>query len=733
MTDIFNLLKPYLRGWLIILSFMIIGFFAASKYLNYVTPMYESTAKLRLADMSEGVPNSNLFKDLDVFVSSQKINAEIELIKSHSLISKALSLVPFEMQLFRTGQIQNTELFLNSPILIQPIEWEEKLKDKILQLKIENHESYTITTENATVYKGKIGDTLNIENSSLIINLNQDLLKTKKELNIVDNYSFSILSLSRQISEINKNLEINAVDKDIPVIRISYKSAHPEKAALFSNALAEAYISDYIQTKYSAANVTNNFLNERIEELSVKLSNSENDILNFRENEGITNIVQEVETDLRKVSQLKIQQTNLKMSLEAIKDLERYIQSGQENFLSLAPNFEAFTDLLSTEIIKNIKQLQAEKKDLLLQYTENAEQVKVVDAKIDDLTSYLTESITNTRKNLETKYNKLVNDISQAELVFIDVPQKEKTMKILNREFEIYQQSYNFLNQKMIEAGIAKSAKISFHRIISPAMISKTPVSPNRIIIKIVSTLLGMFAALFLIFVVHTLKARVNDRATIESRSLIPIVLAVPKLKSNNQAKKLFTKTVSEWEIKQLMNHKTITCFSGFNINEGAQFISNHIETIFKIQNRKVLLVVFKDEIKDNSEHFWTTEIESEHKTTITINETLLGTLTIEKWQNWLHENAENFDQTIILNTPFGTPFTLATMAASHLNIVCVDTRLTRAKKIIEVDLLNEEFNLPKVFYALNRDGYTPSLIRDCKLFFKNKIKRFKTKKNAIA
>ena len=66
---------------------------------------------------------------------------------------------------------------------------------------------------------------------------------------------------------------------------------------------------------------------------------------------------------------MKIQQTNLKMNLDAIKDLESYMEKGKENFLELAPNFEAFTDLLSTEMIKKIKQLQSEKKDLLMEYT----------------------------------------------------------------------------------------------------------------------------------------------------------------------------------------------------------------------------------------------------------------------------------------------------------------------------------------------------------------------------
>jgi uncharacterized protein involved in exopolysaccharide biosynthesis len=50
------------------------------------------------------------------------------------------------------------------------------------------------------------------------------------------------------------------VDKDVPVIRINYKSNVPEKASLLVNTLAETYIQDYIENKYRAANTTVDFL-----------------------------------------------------------------------------------------------------------------------------------------------------------------------------------------------------------------------------------------------------------------------------------------------------------------------------------------------------------------------------------------------------------------------------------------------------------------------------------------
>jgi len=729
MKDSLNFVKPYLRGWPIIIGAMVFAFLVASRYLQYVTPMYESTAKLRLADLTEGVPNSNLFKDLDVFASSQKINAEIELLKSFALISKALDKVPFEVQVFRSGSIRKTELFHDSPVIITPLQWSEKLKDVTFRLSIGENRNLTIRDEQGNVYQGSLGDTVLIENSLAVIQLNEALLQEKKHLKIEDDYLFTVNSLSKQISLINSGIDIMAVDKDIPVIRISFKSSHPGKAVLFPNALAEAYIEDYIENKYGAANVTVEFLNDRISEISRKLVESEQMILNYRDNKSITNIRQETETDMRQISQLKIQQTNLKMTLEAVRDLENYIQSGKENFLDLAPNFEAFTDLLSTEIIKNIKQLQAEKKDLLLVFTEKDEKVIVVDAKIKDLTSYLVESITNTRKNLQTKYEKLSFDISESEKVFIDVPEKERMMTILNREFEIFQQSYNFLNQKKIEAEIAKAAKIAFHRIITPATVSKEPVSPNRIIIKAVSAILGMMGAIVLIFLVHTLKGRVNDQASVESNSMIPIVAMVPKLKTDNEKEQFFLKNLAEWEVKEILKINQISCFTGFDHSHGVNFIAKEMANAAWRQNRKVLLLEIRNQDIESGSDFYQEEIINKNTIKGIVTASQLKTITTKIWQEFLQEKATEYDQTIIINTDFGQPYTLATMAASGLNIVCLDTRLTPAKLITEVDLIKEEYKLPQVFLAINRIGYNPSFIRESIQFIKKGMITLKGKR----
>ena len=620
-------------------------------------------------------------------------------------------------------------MYHDSPITITPIEWPEKLKDRTYNLKIHENHTFSVTAESGEVYEGVLGDTLLIKNGLILFQLNHELLETKSNLQIADDYLFSILSQSKQISQINSHIDIIAVDKDVPVIRISFKSSHPAKAALFPNALAEAYIEDYIENKYGAANITVDFLNERIADISEKLNESERMILSYRDRKNITNIRQETETELRKISQLKIQQTSLKMSLEAIRDLEHYIQSGKDNFLELAPNFEAFTDLLSTEIIKNIKQLQAEKKDLLLQYTEKDEKVLVVDAKLNDLTSYLIESISNTRKNLQTKYEKLEADISEAEKVFIEVPEKERMMTILNREFEIFQQSYNFLNQKKIEAEIAKAAKIAFHRIITPATVSKEPVSPNRIIIKIVSAILGMMGAIVLIFLVHILKGRVNNVATVESQSMIPILATVPKLKTQMEKEHFFIKTLGEWEVKGLLREKHLICLSGFDYHHGIGFIAGQIIEVMRMQNRKTLLIELDNQANGFKEGLFEEVAIDDFTSKLKISSGQLKSFTTKAWQGIIKEKAEKYDFTLLVNSTFGESHTLAGMAISDLNIVCLDTRLTPAKLITEVDLMQQEYQLPNMHFALNRVGYNPSFIRESVQWITKMFHLIKSKK----
>jgi uncharacterized protein involved in exopolysaccharide biosynthesis len=718
MEENFRLLKPYLRGFPLILFAMILAVAAAKKYLGYVTPMYESTVKLKLADVSEGVPSSNLFKDLDVFASSNKIAAEIEVIKSSVMINKVLDSLDFDLEIFRQGNVRKVELYHESPFIIKSNFNDDEVLDKAFILKVISEKEFVLTLPNGEgTIKGIFDEVVSILHGKLLIKLDQEVISAKKNFSLIDNYEFIFLSRSKLVSEISKNLDVVAIDKDVAVIRINIKSPIAEKAALFVNKMSESYINDYIETKYRAAQTTVKFLEDRIEDISSKLSVSEKIIQKYRDNRNITNIHQETETDLRQISQLKIQQANLKMSLDAIVELDNYINDGKENFLDLAPNFEAFTDLLSTEIIKKIKQLQSDKKDLLLIYTPQDERVKIIDLKINDLTSYLIESINNTRKSTQTKYDRLSNEISEVEKVFIGVPEKERMLTILNREFEIYQRSYNFLNEKKIEAEIAQAARIAFHRVISPAAPSKVPVSPNRPIIIIVSAIMAMFGSIVLIFIVHLVKAKVNDVYTIERNSALPIALLTPFIEKENEIQAHFLKEAIQLELKGLLNKNEIITLSSGKKKEGRSFHSLHLTLAMAAQGRKVLIIDATDTLKHISTDAADTSPSSSIHTNVSylsLTDSNFTTFTKIALEQYLSDFKKSYDMIVINNEPMTNERVgLLLMSVANTNLFILDARKTPESQIGEFTLLQKEFEVPNTWFVLNRAGYNPNVIKD--------------------
>lgn len=705
MEENLRILKPFFRGLPIIVLIMILSVMAAKKYLNYITPLYQSTAILKLADINEGIPGSNLFKDLDVFATSNKIAAEIEVIKSDLLINKALDSLPMFCTIVRrVGKIKSNELYKQTPILVRDNFNSSYYRDKIFTLYVANDSAFTVIVPGNNVpINGTFNTTIELKDgNSITITLNNEFLKSKPDAALSDHYEIEFLSRSKAISQIAKNLKVTPVDKDVAILHISLKSNVGEKSSDFVNMLSKAYISDYVESKYMAAGITINFLDKQIEEIAKQLSKSESVIENYRNSKNIINIQQETETELRKISQLRIQQTNEKMNLIALEQIAADLKSGEKELFDVLPNLQTFSDLISTQFITTVKELQSERAKLLQIYTTEDERVKNLDLKVVDLSDYLIESILNAKKTVQIKYNELSNSIIEAEKIFIGVPEKERLLKIYNREFELIQQSYNFLNEKRIEANIAQAARITFHRVISPAPMPKSPVSPNSTIIVIVSAILGMMGSIVLIYLVHMMKAKVNDVVTIERNSTIPIVLETPRLKTANAIAAKFLDQVIRLELKGMAAQKSVMTISSFTNNEGRDFHAFNLAKAFAKQGKRVLLIDLNGVDWNNIEDF----------TIINAAEIVSTLITADKIRNLIVLYEHEYDLILLNNEPIDSGSrSMLFMNCATVNLFVVDARVTPAKRIMTLELLKNELSVSNIGFVINRLGYNPGVI----------------------
>jgi uncharacterized protein involved in exopolysaccharide biosynthesis len=695
-----RLLRPFFRGLPIIVMMMAGASWLASRYLRYATPLYESTVKIRLADTKDGAPSSNLYKDFDVFANANKIGTEMEVIKSKVLLNKVLDRLSFDVSMYRVGQMRKIELYHQSPVTIVAGNHQQWF-DKLISFEVDANGSVKWQFPGETAFRqARLDEPTVVNGDSICFKRNQQLLQSRPDMKLADHYAFTRYSRQKLIESVLAQLEVSSIDKEIPVLRITFKSPVAAKAADFVNTLAQTYIEDYIETKYKSANTTEQFLNQQLQDVQSKLSASENAIERYRDQNRIINIRQETETDLRKIADMKVQQTNVRMNLEAIEDLNRYMRSGKD-ILELAPNFEAYTDLLATELIKKMKLLQAQKKELLIKYTPEHELVKVIDDQLKDITAYLQEGIDNTRKNLQVKYDRISTDIATAEMAFNGLPTKEKTMGILSRNFMLNEQTYNFLQGKHTEARIAGAANISFHRIISYGEIPKDPVSPNHTLIKVLAVFLAFLGSVMIIYAIHALKGKVNDQVNIEKNVAIPVAVQTPHLRKPEQIQRHFHKMGIQLYIKELLQANQVLCISSFLEHEGKTFNAVELATEMTRQGKRILLLDMQGLMPKNSLGFdcrTLSDIPSFHQTGQIV-------ATVNEWKL-------QFDLIIILNESIQqASMGLLLMKLADANLFVMDSRRTPARLIAELGLLQEEYQLPRLQILLNRAGYQPNVL----------------------
>ncbi|KAB7727659.1 hypothetical protein F5984_21575 [Rudanella paleaurantiibacter] len=705
LSKTLGLLRPFVRGLPLIVVGMGLSLFAANRYLGYATPMYESMAKIKLADVSEGTPSANLYKDFDVFVSTNKILAEVELLKSNVLLRKALAPLDLSVTIRRVGNLRKADLYGQSPVRISAGFTDPALYNLPFGLTVYRDSLLTITLPNGKTVPCELNRVVHIEGGTLYIGRNEAVLAARPNLVLNDRYEFMVRTPESVVESVMADLDVMAMDKDIPVLRISYKSSVPQKAADVVNGIAAAYIADGVEDRFRAADTTSGFLNRELTHYRDRLTASERAIEDYRNAKNIINIRQETETDLRKIADLKKQLSSVHMNVLAIDSLNKSLRRNPD-FLKTAPNFEAFTDLLSTEIVKKMKQLQGDRRDLLVRYTPDHEKVRLVDTQIQDLADYMRESINNTLVNQQIKYRDLNRTIEEAEAAFVGLPTKEKTMTVLERNFSLDEQIYRFLHQKRTEADIARAATISFHRVITEGKVPRTPVSPNPTLIKVLAGFLSLLSAVIVIYGVHFLKARVDSETVIQKNSDTPVVASVPRLTKRGQSELLFRQWSLHMDIREWLQPGSVVVVSSFDPLEGKRTITKGLARAL-VNLGKTVLVVDADGTLPELSGWSALEYVNLPKTGQDWQRPI-------GWHPMLADWRSRFDVVLVKNAAIAHESAGAMlMASATLNLMLLDSRRTRQDRISEADLLRDSLRLPNLQFVLNRAGYMPSLLRE--------------------
>lgn len=730
MGELFNIKRlviPLIKGLPFIALVVLLSYLAAKRSVTYMVPMYETTSKVKLDDSNMGVNNTILYKDFDLFPTVNKIATEVEVIKSDAILSQVVKALDIKLNLNRKGKLKNTSYYQEAPISISYTLKDDDIIDKDINVLINSFDSVEVNyvlNHQPITKTGGFNESIQLDAINVRVKANKEWLSKSDSSDIYGHYFFAIESVNKSVANIKENIDIKSVDKDIPVIRISYKDPNPQRAADICNTIANIYINDYVNTKSEKALKTSSFINDRLENVKADLKNAEDELEYYKSQNKIINLKQETETGIKKIAELEVQLANLEMNEAALNRLEEFAINNDGTFEIDAPQI-GFGDLLFTELMKKLKEYQITKNELLQIYTSKHEDVVTVQKSIDETIQYLLSGVTNARQDMSIKRASIQNKIAEANASFNNIPTLEKELFTLERNFQQYQKTYQLLQEKHTEASIASASTISFHRLLKKAPIPKIPIAPNKTLIYFISGFLGLLTSIALIYIWSFLTMKLRDENDIAMNSGLPLIGTVPKI---FRSKSNITDATSNitFQLNELSNGKDCKLISLSSINKktGKTFIAKALAETYAATGSNTLIVdanfrnpslhkKFKVANEDgfsnylSADHYCKTQITSTENLSLLTAGTKLNSPSILfnhiDFENRINDLKERYD-VIIFDCPAFShaPEAFNLLKLSTSGLIVGRKNKTPIKKLIEADVVQHNYNLNNIFWVLN-------------------------------
>lgn len=598
----------YLKYWKWFLFSVLICLTLAKIYLRYSVPQYKAAATILIKDEQSGNLASELtaFQDLGLFSGSKNnIHDEIEILKSRSLIEKAVKRGDFNVNYIAEGRIKSSDVYGAIPIEVKFLQKDERFytKDTILNFNILSENKFELYNQkneligtynfNETINSQKLGPFL--VSKKLLYNKEGEIQKINEEKIILQ-----VTSLKGTADSFKGRLSVATLTKFSNVVELSMVDQVRKKAEDFLNTLVEVYNEDAITDKNLISEKTAKFINERLGIITDELQGVELTAENYKRNNKITDLPTEAELNLKNASQYKTEQASVGTQLRVVDVMIDYIKNTKGD--DIIPANIIPSDNNSSIAIAEYNNLIIERNRLLKSSTESNPIVVRMDEKISVLKTTIKESLNRLRSSIVLKNNSvnteggvILNRISK-------LPKQEREFRNIFRQQQIKEELYLYLFKKREETAISLAGTAPISKVVDKAYSSDAPVSPKGSLIFLMSLALGFIFPFSIIYLINLLDNKVKNRQDVEKLG-IPFLGDVPHSETNNELIQPDSRTSSaeairiirtnlEFVLNSVDVNKAKTIFVTSTIpGEGKTFIAVNLAATIAISEKKVLLI----------------------------------------------------------------------------------------------------------------------------------------------
>ena len=360
-----------------------------------------------------------------------------------------------------------------------------------------------------------------------------------------------------QVGLLKAKIQVEA-KRETDILTISYESTNPKEAMVAANSAAEGLLKHNNAFAKIELTKTRDFLGELVDQIKVRLKESEEELRSFKYENGISVLSEETKKLIERSSDIDAMLEEGKTSLIVAEKRLEYLHSQLTMQDSLLQNVNM---VLSSPLLEQLKLeiigSQTRLANLLTKDTYKIDHPEIIELQkeVDRAKTKLKEEV---NQILEVRIgasdplqyrSKLIQDIAQTEIdknvadtrvqslkgIVLEnnqkmtlLPDTELELARLERSYKLNEKMHAGLVAKYEDSKIAEQAKVGNVRIIERAREPKNPIKPKKSMNLMIGLVLGLGLGVGVAFLIHSLDTKLRTFRDVELAVNAPILGTIP-------------------------------------------------------------------------------------------------------------------------------------------------------------------------------------------------------------
>lgn len=611
--DLREIVFKYLRHWkwfiLSVVLLLIIGVFI---YLRTDREYGVSTSVLLKENNGTGggaQKGSMLgsLEELGLLSTTNNIDNEIAVLSSPNLMVQIVQKLELQTSYFENGLFRDNEVYRDCPYYVR---LEDVKPDDIkgaLSFSLKKEGAKILLEGKYLVNKEEIAIEGSLSELPGFVNLPSDLgrlyIAKRPEISGEQEkkeYLISIRNAQGVAYKLAKEIKVTPTTKSSSVLNISLNVLNVEKGIDILNEIVKTYNANNIKDNNEMALNTATFINERLDSISIELSDIEDKVVDYKKEQGIADLSTEAKVFVEQTSVIEQRRIDIQTQLKTIEWIENFVQKSSGNDYKLIPNL-GITDPGLAAIISQYNESLLAYQRLERTTSETSPSRQAALSELSGTRGSIKDAVNAVRKGLDIAKVDADRQASRMSSRIRTVPTQERGLLEVTRQQQIKQALYLYLMQMREETSITMASTADKAKVITDPIVPDFPISPNRNIILLASLLIGVIIPIVIIYIRDLLQLNITSREELEKLSDVTVIGEIMRKEEDGVIVVDKNKTTPIVELfRTLRNNvqfildepdKKIILVTSTVPGEGKTFVSVNVAVSFALSDKKILLI----------------------------------------------------------------------------------------------------------------------------------------------